>query len=78
MCCKKLETFEKKRKQKKEDEQTNQNKNEKQINERQINNETRNTDLFDADFFGGALSSSEKNKETLLYLTPHFSLSKQY
>ena len=76
MCCKKLETFEKKRK-KKRKRKTNQNKNEKQINERQINNETRNTDLFDADFFGGALSSSEKNKETLPYLTPHFSLGKQ-
>ena len=76
MCCKKLETFEKKRK-KKRKRKTNQNKNEKQINERQINNETRNTDLFDADFFGGALSSSEKNKETLPHLTPHFSLSKQ-
>ena len=63
MCYKKVETFEKKTNKK-------QTKTNKQIKEKQINNQTRNTYLFGADFFGGALSSSEK-KETLPYFTRH-------
>ena len=65
MCCKKVETFEKKTNKKQTKTKTN-----KQIKEKQINNQTRNTYLFGADFFGGALSSSEK-KETLPYFTRH-------
>ena len=65
MCCKKVKTFEKKTNKKQTKTKTN-----KQIKEKQINNQTRNTYLFGADFFGGALSSSEK-KETLPYFTRH-------
>ena len=62
---KKLETFEKKNKQKTKQKQ-------KQINEQQINNQTRNTDLFGTDFFGGALSSPERIRKKLHYFTPQF------
>ena len=71
MCFKKLETFEKKNKQ--TNKQTNKTKTKKQIN-----NQTRNTDLFGADFFGGALSSSEKIRKHYLISHHIFPLSKQY
>ena len=62
MCCRKVETFEKKTNKK-------QTKTNKQIKEKQINNQTSNTYLFGADFFGGALSSSEKIRKH--YLISH-------
>ena len=68
---KKLETFEKKNKQKTKQKQ-------KQINEQQINNQTRNTDLFGTDFFGGALSSPERIRKNYIILHHNFFLSEQY
>ena len=72
MCCKKVETFEKKTNKKQTKTKTN-----KQIKEKQINNQTRNTYLFGADFFGGALSSSEKKGNITLFHTTFIFLSKQ-